>query len=393
MKNQLLYLFLVIFIVGACTSPQKLIHSGDYDDALRLATRKIRGKSKVKDEYVMAIEEAFKKAQDRDMRAIQSLKQEGRSENWEKINYIYDQIDDRQDLVEPFIPLYGKDGYKAEFKFVKVDELSIESREKAAEYLYHRAEILLEEARLTKLRGPAREAYNELVKIEEFYLNYKNKDQLMKEADFLGTEQWLVRVDNNSEVFLPRDFERLVLKVDVGDLNSRWTNFNLTDIRDDIEFDYVVVMNIDNIAVSPNQEKERQFDESKEIEDGFEYVLDDNGNVMKDTSGNDIKIPKTKFIKATVLEVYQEKEAIINGSWDLIDAKTGNLLKTEPLTVDARFENYASTLLGGDKRALSKDTKDRLGNEPQVFPSDEAMLLQAAEVLKGRMKSRIRAFR
>lgn len=392
MKNQVLLLILVPILIFSCANPHKLIDSGDYDRALQTAVRKVRGKDNIKDKYVLAIEEAFKKAQDRDMRLVTSLKKEGREENWEKVNDIYNDISKRQALVEPLLPLYSKEGYKAEFKFVKVDELSIESREKAAEYLYNRAIRLIEEAETTGLRQPAREAYYELEKIDDFYTNYRDKDRLMQKAEFLGTEQWLVRMVNNSNAYLPGEFERLIMKLDVGDLNGRWETFNLL-ATDDRTYDYEVKINIENINVSPNQEKERQFDESKEIEDGFEYVLDANGNVMKDSTGNDIKIPKKVFIKATVLEVTQTKYALVTGSWDLVDLREGNLLKTEPLSVESGFENYASTLIGGDKRALTKDTKERLGNKPVPFPTDEEMLLQAADVLKGRIKTRIRAFR
>ena len=44
-------------------------------------------------------------------------------------------------------------------------------------------------------------------------------------------------------------------------------------------------MRLTNIEVSPEQIKEREYEDTKEIEDGFEYVLDGNGNVAKDSSG------------------------------------------------------------------------------------------------------------
>lgn len=392
MKNQLLLALFGFLILTGCANPQKLLDSGEYDQAIRAAAKKIRGKKNIKDKHVMALEEAFDKAQDRDMRRVSFLKMEGRQENWEEIHHIYKRVAARQRVVDPLIPLYSKSGYEARFRLVNVDELKIESREKTAEYLYQRAEELLKESRATGLRGPAREAYDELVKVDDIYRNYKDKDRLMKQAEFLGTEQWLIGMKNNSDVMLPGEFKRRLMKIDVGDLNSRWVQFNLY-ANDEIILDYEVVISIDEIDVSPNRETERQFDESREIEDGFEYVLDENGNVMKDTAGNDIKVPRTKFIKATVLEIFQSKAAYISGSWDLIDARTGNLIKTEPLTVETGFENYASTLVGGDDRALKKETRKRLGNKPVPFPSDEQLLLEAAEVLKGKIKDRIRSFR
>ena len=55
---------------------------------------------------------------------------------------------------------------------------------------------------------------------------------------------------------------------------------------------------------------------------------------------------------------------------------------------DAVFENYASTFRG-DRRALSEDACRYLGNRPQPFPTDEALLLTAMEQLKPVIKSRI----
>jgi tetratricopeptide (TPR) repeat protein len=394
MKNQLHY-FASLFILSialSCGSPQKLVDSGKYDDAIRLATKRIKGKKDIKKDYVLALEEAFQKGQERDMRRVQALLKEGRRENWEKVNIIYNKIGRRQEMIEPFLPLYAEDGYEAEFRFIPVADLTIESRGKTAEYLYDRAKELLDRAENTGDRDAAREALSELNKIDRIYQDYKDKESLKDKALFLGTEKWLVRLANRSNVFLPENFERTLMKLDIGDLNSTWRQYSL--IADEsVKYAYHVVLNIENIDVSPELEKERQFDESREIEDGFDYVLDDNGNVMKDTSGNDIKIPKKVFIKATVLEIHQLKSAVVNGSWDLLDGWTNDLLKSEPMSVETSFENYASTLVGGDKRALSKDTRRRLGNQPQPFPSDEIMLLDAADILKERMKDRIKRFR
>ena len=393
MKNQLLFCFaLAAFLIGsACSSPAKLIDSGEYDQALSLATRKIKGKSDIKEKYVTAIEEAFKKAQDRDMRDVNFLKKEGRPENWEKINRIYKGIEKRQARIEPFLPLYAETGYKAEFQFVKVQELAIESREKTASYLYDRAVSLIKRSEKTGDRPAAKEAFYDLRKIDDIYRDYKDKELLKEKARFLATEKWLVKMTNESEVYLPAVFERRLMKLDIGDLNEDWKQYFIRQ-EEGVKYDFVVNINLEDIFVSPQEEKERQFDESKEIEDGFEYVLDDNGNVRKDSSGNDIKIPKRVFIKATVLEIFQFKSVQVQGSWDLVDGWSGDLLKTEPLSVSTVFEHYASTLLGGDDRALTEETIKRLGSEPRPFPSDEAMLLDAADILKERAKDRVRTF-
>jgi hypothetical protein len=61
---------------------------------------------------------------------------------------------------------------------------------------------------------------------------------------------------------------------------------------------------------------------------------------------------------------------------------------TQPLTAEARFENYASTYRG-DRRALSSNTRRYLGTRPGGFPSNKALILNAADVLKPQLQERL----
>ena len=77
----------------------------------------------------------------------------------------------------------------------------------------------------------------------------------------------------------------------------------------------------------PEEVKENNYSETKEIEDGFDYELDANGNVKKDTAGNDIKIIKYKTIRCNVKELHQFKTARISGTIDYLDNYNNKLLK------------------------------------------------------------------
>jgi hypothetical protein len=140
--------------------------------------------------------------------------------------------------------------------------------------------------------------------------------------------------------------------------------------------------------VSPDLIKEREYVDDKTIEDGWEYVLDKNGNVMKDSSGNDIKIPKKVLIKARVFETYQRKAAHVGGLLEFYDNREREVIYTEPLAVDAIFENYAARY-DGDKRALTEESKKKIGNRPAPFPPGENLILQAADLLKPVVKDKI----
>ncbi len=387
-KNNLLHIaaLLLTFVLASCSSPQKLVDSGNYDAAIQIAARRLAGQKNKKARLVIALEEGFAKATERDMRLAERLRRQGRPENWEEINSIYRRIRSRQERIEPLLPLISKEGIKADFQFVRVDELEYESRQKAADYLYARAAGWLEDAR----RGDklaARRAYEELDKIDQYFKDYKDKNRLMQTAHSLGTTNVLVRLENNSRAIMPAALEREIRRISVRDLNSFWRAY-YTEKAQGIDYDYEVVMRINGLEVGPNVVKEREFEEAKEIEDGFEYVLDKNGNVMKDSLGNDIKVPRKVFIRARVFETYQAKVASISGRLEFYDLETSELVDTRPLAADAVFENYASTFRG-DERALSPETKRRIGNRPLPFPTDEALLLTAAEQLKPVVKDYI----
>ncbi|MCB9267409.1 MAG: hypothetical protein H6558_20495 [Lewinellaceae bacterium] len=377
---------LAIFALSSCTSPQKLLESGNYDQAVYLAVKRLSGKKNKKDKYVLALEEAFEKANERDMRLAERLKREGRPENWTKINDAYRRVRSRQERVAPLLPLISKEGIKADFRFVRVDELEYESRQKAADYYYARAQSWMEDARSGD-KLAARRAYEELDKIDQYFRDYKDKAALKQSAHQLGTTHVLVRLENRSRSILPVGLEREIRRIGVRDLNSFWQVY-YTEQAKGVDFDYEVVMKVNHLEVGPNLVKEREFEEVKEIEDGFEYVLDDRGNVRKDTLGNDIKVPRKVLIRARVFETYQTKVASIDGRLEFYDLRTHDLIDSKPMAADAVFENYASTFRG-DRRALSEDACRYLGNRPQPFPTDEALLLTAMEQLKPVIKSRI----
>lgn len=393
MKNRMnpyvLAAFIALFI-ASCTSPQKLIESGNYDQAIDVAARRLKGKKQKKTKHVLALESAFNRANQRDMRDADRLKRQGKPDNWPKVNRLYQDIRIRQRSLEPFLPLISNEGIKANFRFVKVDQLENESRKKAAEFHYANAQNLIKKGnRGDKLA--ARRAYEELGKIDQYFTNFRDKQTLKDKARDLGTTRVLVKMKNDARVVLPRNLERDIRSLNVRDLNSFWRTY-FTEQAKGVDFDYEVVMRINRVEVSPGLIKERTYEEGKRIQDGFRYVLDENGNVAKDSLGNDIKEPRMIRVSAQVVESYQMKEAFLSGRLEFYDKRTGDLIDSEPMATEAIFENYASTFRG-DKRALTVDTKKRIGNRPQPFPSDESLLFEAAEQLKPFVKREIAATR
>jgi hypothetical protein len=387
----LIPVLLLAFVLTSCRSAQKFIENGDYDRAIEFCIGKLRGKSKKKTEYVQGLESAFARAQVRDLRLIDNLLDEDRPENWEKINSIHRQIKARQQKISPLTPLVSSEGYRAKFNFIDIEKLERESREKAAECLYVRAQELLQQAARGD-RIAAREAYQTLRDLESrYYKTYKDKDKLLPIARDLGTTRILFEVQNHSAAILPRDFAEELMKISKRDLDSDWKAYYFKEMPGEA-YDYKAVFRVTQLDISPERVHERLYTDEKEIQDGWDYVLDSKGNVLKDSLGNDIKVPRKVVIRADVLEVFQTKAARLSGMVEIYDAHSGARLDSEPLSTEILFENYASTFRG-DRRALSEESKRRIGNAPLPFPRNEDMLVQAAERLKPNLKNELRRSR
>lgn len=393
MKN-IAFPFFVFFLLMAsisCTSIEKLVDTGQYDKAIYFATNKLSGAKVKKVEYVKGLETAFKKATDKDMAYIEKLKNEGNPESWETILSVYATISNRQESIRPLLPLTDENGKKANFLFVNTNDLEKEAKEQTINFLYSSAKDFLQEARSTKDRIPARKAYDALLRLKNYSARFMDVPQLEREARELGTTKILVNVQNYSQAVFPAGLEDEILRLGFRDLDREWQKFDAYPERNR-EYDLGITLILSNVQVSPGSVSEKSFSEKKEIPDGFQYVLDEKGNVKKDTAGNDIKLPKNKVIEAQILEVFQSKSAGLSGRLEVIDLHTKGVRESRDINAVAIFENRAASFKG-DERALTEDTKKRLGNRPAVFPTDAILLLEAARKLRPLVISELRKIR
>ena len=123
---------------------------------------------------------------------------------------------------------------------------------------------------------------------------------------------------------LPADFETELTKISLTDINTLWSNYDVTEIEGRT-YSYKATLNIKVIDISPEKIKEVHYTDSKQIEDGFTYLLDKNGNVMKDSLGNDIKLPKYTTISCEVIETQQRKSAVVSGTLNILNTETNQL--------------------------------------------------------------------
>ena len=385
------FVFFLLMTFISCTSIEKLVDSGQYDKAIYFSTNKLSGAKVNKAEFVKGLETAFKKATDRDMAFVEKLKNEGNPESWETILSVYATISNRQESIRPLLPLTDENGKKANFLFVNTNDLEKEAKEQTINFLYSSAKDFLQEARSTKDRIPARKAYDALLRLKNYSARFMDVPQLEREARELGITKILVNVLNYSQAVFPAGLEDEILRLGFRDLDREWQKFDAYPEKNR-EYDLGITLILSNVQVSPGAVSEKSFIEKKEIPDGFQYLLDEKGNVKKDTAGNDIKLPKNKVIEAQILEVFQSKSAGLSGRLEVVDLHTKGVRESRDINTVAIFENRAASFKG-DERALTEDTKKRLGNRPAVFPTDAILLLEAARKLRPLVISELRKIR
>ncbi len=376
--------FVTLFL-AACASPQKSFERGNYEEAVELAVKRLRSE-KVKEKDVSTLVEAFNYVNSRETERLGRLRLDNNANNWAEMYDLALRIQTRQDLVKPFLSLDDQKyyGLLANCRFTEgVNATLTEAREGAAANLYSRAVANLELSKNGN-RRLAREAHEDFKGIKKYYDNYRDVPQLSEQAYILGINHIYVKVQNDSRVALPSAFERELESIFVRDMNSKWTKYH-TFQDDNLKYEYTIVARMTDIDVSPEGERRDHHIEEKQIEDGFDYVLDGKGNVKKDSMGNDLKTKRFRWIKADVFTIHQKKDARVFGYLEYYDNRTKEKVLSRPLESNVHFENHWVNF-EGDRRALTEETCRRLGCRRMPFPMDADMLLTAAENMKSDTK-------
>lgn len=371
--KKLLFLFISISFLIACSSSSKKLESGNYDAALKKSAKKIR-KSPGKFDEVNTFNAAYKGAYNKDNAELNRLKQQGNPANWSKIYKIYVRMKGRQDLAASLPPV------GIEYQERDYDSEILTAKNNATEYAYAKGDELMAK----NDRMEARKAYNFYKEAKSYISDFKDVDQKIELAKKAGITNVFFRIEDNAEMLVPQEMMQEIQSIDVNDLDKGWVNYD-SYIDTTTLYHYSVILSVKLIEVTPDDLAKTHTVEKKEVPDGFDYVLDGNGNVKKDSLGNDIKIPKFKTIQCNVTRYHQTKSARISGDIEYYDNSTDQLLKKEPIVSESFFENrYVLPL--GNIEALSPQTQQELNTKPMPYPYPDALILQAGDVMKAMAK-------
>lgn len=383
MKNSYFLLFIALFALS-CNSvkrTQKFVSQGHYDQAIKLAVKKLQKNKKAKDYdgHIKILEEAFLKATEDDMQRISFLKKENSPTSAKEIYYTYLDLRERQDLIRPLLPLYSVElGRNANFQFKNYTNDLFAAKDAYLRALYQEAMAYMQRDRKVDYRS----AYNILCELNEVQPNYRNVHQLREDAHFYGTDFVLVHLNNHTKQVIPQRLEQDLLDFNTYGLNEFWTEYHAQRERG-IKYDLGIDLNFQNIQISPERIAEKQFLRTKKIKDGYDFRRDRAGNIVRDSLGEPIKIPRFKDVSATINIITQEKAAFVGGTVIYKDLIKNRQLNSFPISSEFVFNNTYATFRGDD-RALTANDRKLVANRPMPFPHNEQMVFDAGQDIKER---------
>lgn len=357
--------------------------SGDYDSAILIAIESLKNRkdAKGKQDYVYLLEEAFAKAKERDQRNILSWFKDANPSNLEKIFNTYQQLNSRQDLIRPLLPLkLLKESRNAIFPFEDYSDQIVSSKNALVKHLYDNSKALLG----SKDKMSIRRAYDDLIYINQLNQSYKDVNELTDEAKFKGTDFVNVYTKNETNMVIPVRLQNDLLDFSTFGLNDKWTVYH-SNRQKDITYDYGLIVNFRQINISPEQVKEKEFVKEKQIKDGTKALLNAQGQQVKDSLGHVIMVDNFKTIRASIYEFRQLKSTQVTAKVDYIDFKTNQLIETFPLASEFIFEHVYSKY-SGDKRACEESYYPYFDKRAVQFPSNEQMVYDSGEDLKAKLK-------
>ena len=390
MKRFLLFTVLVSVLVSCSAKKQieQAISHGNYDQAISEALRKLENNKdkKRKQAYVVMLKDAYVKVLEEDLAQIDHLKKDGNPELYKTIYEKYVDLEARQNAIKRVMPL-RINGKTIHFSFNDYSNDLVDYRYKTSDYLLEKGWDLLD----TKDKFNAREAYRLFDYIDTINPNFEDVRELMQEARAVGMDYVHVSIKNHTNQIIPQRLEADLLDFNTYGINQFWTTYHA--IADDsLDYDFAMELQLKRINVSPERINERQLLREREIVDGWEYLLDANGNVEKDSLGNDIKVDRIVNVRARFFEVLQTKSAQVIAEVVYKDLKQNQVI--DAFTIDSGFvfENVFGRFRG-DRRALNRNDKVLLRQQQVRFPTDEQMVFDSGEDLKLKLKDIINRYR
>tara|TARA_B100000809_G_scaffold107339_1_gene105814 strand:- start:10942 stop:11508 length:567 start_codon:yes stop_codon:yes gene_type:complete len=183
-------------------------------------------------------------------------------ENKCEIYKTYTRLHDRQEAIKPLLPLRSiEENRDAVFKFENYSSQIITVKDEYSDFLYSKSKFLIENA---TSKHDNRLAYQELDDLNEINPNYLDANRLIADAYRLGVDYVIVRLQNKTEMLIPKPLETDLLSFGTYGLNNVWLEYHNKRILDQ-KYDHELVVDFRSIKIFPEQLKERELIKEKEV--------------------------------------------------------------------------------------------------------------------------------
>ena len=375
---------LVVLLIGCTTikGTQQEINSGDYSSAIHNSVNKIAKDkySKKAKAYADLLFEAYHKYQSQLLDQVNYLKQDDAFNNAERIFSAYKTLKGNQQKIKPLLPLEGTNG-SLDFNFVEVNSKLIKAKSTYADALFNSAINLLETQQILD----SRTAYNQLQKVKNLEPSYPKLEETIEIAYNNGLSFVYMNLKNSTQMLLPKAFQESLLSLNTYNLNDFWTVYHNSKLPN-ISYDREIIVDFQQFNYSPERLLEREINLEREVVDGWQYKLNRKGDYVLDEDGNRVKEDRLVVVKALLFETIQSKEVEVLANVKFIDALNQQQVLSKPMRSVFVFENKFATYQG-DIRALTKADRQLLQGQFVDYPTNEMMLIDAANDIKLKLKS------
>jgi len=366
LRSTISLLFIAVLFTS-CGGGAKTVGPAQLDSTVTNAAIKLK-KNPNNEKQVAVLEDSYRRATERDVAAIASLKSQAATDpsKWVQIFDLYDKMQIREIAVRPLLPLYVK-GRQAQFDIPDVDIATNEAQAKASGHLYSKASSLMN----TGKKEDARKAYELFDQLIEFDYDFEDALDQRDFAKAKGSTNVYVTMKNSTGRGLPENFESDLLSIRNAVFTDPWIQYHTTK-NNRLTYDYNVELDVKKLLVGRNDEQQQQYREENRVVTGTRDV--------KDKDGKTVKQPVYTTVYADVLETVQVKPIRIEAIATYTNNKTGEVAATIPLEREEAWQNpYAQ--FRGDERALKQETIAKIKNGKKPFPSDAELLSFGGKLL------------
>ena len=186
MIRNLLFLFFIVSALPGCVSTHTIGAHADYDAIITRLANRIKNNKSVSARAIIKLEDAYYTANRTDMTKIATLRQDGQPDTWVHVFDLYQNIQKRNAMLAPLLPLRDKNGYQVYMQLKDVETEQEEARKRAAAYVYALAEKQMQLANAGD-KFAARNAYDLYEKTRQYYdTTYRDRAARMHLADSIG---------------------------------------------------------------------------------------------------------------------------------------------------------------------------------------------------------------